>query len=352
MAKQKQSQHNSESGNEPTSVPSAAPDVGSTTQAGDQLQRRVTPNSSSAARPAFAGRVAVSAGRKVFERVVESGMFLAAASSVVLTVGIVAMLLWESFGFFRSVSIVEFLTSRRWAPTFEPAGYGILPLLLGTLLTSAVGLVVAGIVGTTLAVWLSEYASYRVRETLKPILELLAAVPTVVYGYFALLFVTPLLQKLMPNLPGSTALSAGLVIGIMIVPYIASLTEDALRAVPGSLREASFAMGATRFHTAWRVVLPAAFSGVTSAFVLAVSRALGETMIVAIAAGMEARMTINPLEPAQTITAFIVQITGGDLPQGSIPYKAIFAAGLMLLMLTLVFNILGHWLRKRFREAY
>jgi phosphate transport system permease protein len=303
-------------------------------------------------RPAFAGRVAVSAGRRAFEKVVENGMFVAAASSVVLTVGIVAMLVWESIGFFRSVSIAEFLTGTRWAPTFEPASYGIWPLLSGTLLTSAVGLIVAGLVGTTLAVWLSEYASYRIRETLKPILELLAAVPTVVYGYFALLFVTPLLQKLMPNLPGSTALSAGLVIGIMIVPYVASLTEDALRAVPSSLREASFAMGATRFHTAWRVVLPAAFSGVTSAFVLAVSRALGETMIVAIAAGMEPRLTFNPLEPAQTITAFIVQITGGDLPQGSIPYKAIFAAGLMLLLLTLVFNIAGHMLRKKFREAY
>jgi phosphate transport system permease protein len=306
----------------------------------------------SATRPAFAGRVAVSPGRKLFERIVESGMFLAAASSVVITVGIVGMLVWESIGFFRQVSIVEFLTSRRWAPAFEPPGFGILPLLMGTLLTSFVGLVVAGLVGTTLAVWLSEYASYRVRETLKPVLELLAAVPTVVYGYFALLFVTPLLQKFMPNLPGSTALSAGLVIGIMIVPYVASLTEDSLRAVPNSLREASFAMGATRFHTAWRVVLPAAFSGVTSAFVLAVSRALGETMIVAIAAGMEPRFTINPLEPAQTITAFIVQITGGDLPQGSIPYKAIFAAGLMLLLLTLAFNIAGHFLRKKFREAY
>jgi phosphate transport system permease protein len=279
-------------------------------------------------------------------------MFLAAVSSVVLTVGIVAMLLWESIGFFREVSLGEFLTGTRWAPTFEPSSYGILPLLCGTLLTSAVGLTVAGLVGTTLAVWLSEYASYRVRETLKPILELLAAVPTVVYGYFALLFVTPLLQLVMPNLPGSTALSAGLVIGIMIVPYVASLTEDALRAVPNSLREASFAMGATRFHTAWRVVLPAAFSGVTSAFVLAVSRALGETMIVAIAAGMQPRLTFNPLEPAQTITAFIVQITGGDLPRGSTPYRAIFAAGLMLLMLTLVFNILGHWLRKKYREAY
>ncbi len=203
-----------------------------------------------------------------------------------------------------------------------------------------------------IAIFLSEYAPNRLREVLKPILELLAAVPTVVYGYFALLFVSPLLQKIFPEMGAFNALSAGLVMGIMIVPYVSSLSEDAMRAVPAYLREASYAVGATRFQTSLKVVYPAAFSGVVSAYILAISRALGETMVVAIAAGLQPNLTLNPTQPVATITAFIVQVSLGDLPHGSIGYQSIYVAGLTLLVLTLTFNLIGFALRRRFREAY
>lgn len=288
--------------------------------------------------------------RRFKERCIEGILFMAAASSVFVTLGIVGILVSESLPFFEKVSLKQFFTDTEWTPLFENAQYGIAPLLAGTFLSTLIALLVAIPVGTVCAVFLSEYISPGLREILKPILELLAAVPTVVYGYFALLFVTPLLQKVIPSLGGFNILSAGLVIGVMIVPYVSSLSEDALRAVPNHFREASFAMGASRLQTSFRVVFPAGFSGITSAYVLGISRALGETMVVAIAAGMQPNLTMNPLEPAATITAFIVQVSLGDLPHGSIGYQSIYVAGLSLLILTLMFNITGLYLRKKFQE--
>jgi len=290
--------------------------------------------------------------RHLRERLVESLLFLAALSSVVITIGIVGVLLVESAGFFKQVSLLDFLTDTQWTPLFDDAHYGILPLMAGTLVTTAIALVVAIPLGTITAIYLSEYAGYRTREIIKPLMELLSAVPTVVYGYFALLFVTPLLQKLLPELPGFNMLSAGIVIGVMIIPYVSSVSEDAIRAVPMHLRESSYAMGATRLQTSLRVVIPAALSGIAAAYILGISRAIGETMVVAIAAGMQPNLTWNPMEPAATITAYIVQVSLGDVPHGSIGYQTIFAAGLTLLLMTLVFNIAGFILRKRFRQAY
>ena len=297
-------------------------------------------------------RARVGTGRRWEERIVRAVLFFAAFSSVLITVAIVGILLAESLSFFRHVSLWTFLTDTQWTPLFDDAHYGILPLVGGTLVVAAVALAFALPVGTITAVYLSEYAPHRVREIVKPFLELLTAVPTVVFGYFALLFVTPLLQHVFKDLPGFNMLSAGLVIGVMIIPYVSSLSEDAMRAVPMILREASYAMGATRFQTSIRVVVPAAFSGIASAFVLGFSRAIGETMVVAIAAGMQPNLTLNPLQPAATITAYIVQVALGDLPHGSIGYQTIFAAGLTLMSMTLVFNIAGHVLRKRYRESY
>ncbi|MGE5086416.1 MAG: phosphate ABC transporter permease subunit PstC [Bacillota bacterium] len=288
--------------------------------------------------------------RRLKERCIEGILFLAAASSVFVTLGIVGILITESIPFFEHVSFWNFITDTEWTPLFENAHYGILPLLSGTFLTTIIALLVAIPLGTVAAAFLSEYVRPGVREFLKPVLELLAAVPTVVYGYFALLFVTPLLQKVIPSLGGFNVLSAGLVMGVMIIPYVSSLSEDAMRSVPGHLREASFAVGASRIQTAFRVVIPAAFSGITSAYILGISRALGETMVVAIAAGMQPNLTLNPLEPSATITAFIVQVSLGDLPHGSIGYQSIYVAGLSLLVLTLCFNIIGLWLRKKFQE--
>jgi phosphate transport system permease protein len=290
--------------------------------------------------------------RRVRERVIEFFLFLAALSSVLITVGIVGILVIESLQFFKHVSIFEFLTDTQWTVLFADPHYGIMPLVSGTLVTSFVALVVSLPLGTIIAIYLSEYAGSRRREILKPTLELLSAVPTVVFGYFALLFVTPLLQRVLPSLPGFNMLSAGMVIGIMIIPYVSSLSEDAIRAVPVHIREGSYAMGATRLQTALRVLFPAAFSGIASAYVLGFSRAVGETMIVAVAAGMQPNLTLNPMEGAATITAYIVQVSLGDLPHGSIAYQSIFAAGLTLMLMTLIFNIGGYLLRKRFREIY
>ena len=287
------------------------------------------------------------------ERVIVAAMFLAAASSVLVTIGIVGTLLYESASFFRQVPLAKFLTDTVWTPLFDNPRYGIMPLLAGTLLSTLVALAVAVPLGLTVAVYLSEFAQPRLREWVKPALEMLSGVPTVVYGFFALLFVTPLLQNtILPSLPAFNILSAGIVIGIMILPYIASLSEDAMRAVPQALRDGSLALGATKFETAVRVVLPGAFSGIAAAFVLALSRAVGETMIVAIAAGQQPNLTLDPREPAATITAFIVQVALGDLPHGSIGYQSIFAAGLVLFLMTLAFNMLAFWLRRRYREAY
>jgi phosphate transport system permease protein len=298
------------------------------------------------------GKLGYSHRRHIRERFIETILFLMAFTSVAITFSIVVMLVKESLVFFEQVPLWDFLTDTQWTPLFDNPHYGILPLISGTVISSAVALTVAIPLGTIIAIYLSEFAPFAVREVAKPFLELLGGVPTVVYGYFALLFITPLLQKIFPELPGFSLLSAGLVMGIMIIPYISSLAEDAMRAVPMHLREGSYAMGATRFQSATRVVIPAAFSGIAASYILGISRAVGETMVVAIAAGMQPNFTWNPMEPAATITAYIVQVSLGDLPHGSIGYQTIFAAGLTLLLLTLTFNVLGHILRKRYREVY
>lgn len=297
-------------------------------------------------------RLARNIRRNIKERVIEFILMLAALSAVATTFAIVAILLTESLGFFKTVSIVDFFTDTEWTPLFEDAHYGIMPLISGTLTTSLIALLVAIPIGTIAAIYLSEFASHKTREIVKPILELLVGVPTVVFGYFALFFVTPLLQKVFPDLPGFNMLGSGLVMGVMIVPYISSVAEDAMRAVPMSMREGSYAMGATRFQTAIRVVTPAAISGIVAAYILGISRAVGETMVVAVAAGQQPNLTFNPMESAATITAYIVQVAMGDLPHGSIGYQSIFAAGLVLIVMTLGFNILGHIVRKKFRETY
>jgi phosphate transport system permease protein len=301
---------------------------------------------------AISPRLAKNIRRNFKERVIELILMLAALSAVFTTFAIVTILLFESLGFFKTVSLVEFFTGTEWTPLFEDAHYGIMPLIAGTLTTSFVALAVAVPVGTIAAIYLSEFASHKTREITKPILELLVGVPTIAFGYFALLFVTPLLQIIYPDLPGFNMLSAGLVMGVMIVPYIASVAEDAMRAVPMSMREGSYAMGATRFQTAIRVVTPAATSGIVAAYILAVSRAVGETMVVAVAAGQQPNLTFDPTQGAATITAYIVQVAMGDLPQGSIGYQSIFAAGLVLFVMTLCFNIIGYVVRKKFREQY
>jgi len=290
--------------------------------------------------------------RKTRDRIIEFILLLAGLVAVFTTVAIVFILFYESSFFFEHVSIKDFLTDTMWTPLFADARYGILPLVSGTLTVTGVAILVAIPVGTIVAIYLSEFAPHRLRETVKPILELLGAVPTVVYGYFALLMVTPLLQKIWPDLPGFNMLGAGLVIGLMIVPYVASVSEDAMRAVPKYMREGSYAMGATKMQTALRVVVPGAFSGLAAAYILGISRAVGETMVVAIAAGMMANLTFNPTEPAATITAYIVQVSLGDLPHDSIGYQSIFAAGLVLMLMTLVLNVIGFFLTRRFREAY
>lgn len=297
-------------------------------------------------------RLSFKFSRNLKERFIEAVLFFAALVSVLTTLGIVFILVYESITFFRQVPVWLFLTDTMWTPLFSEPRYGIMPLLSGTLVTSGVALAVAIPIGTIIAIYLSEFAPFAVREVAKPFLELLGGVPTIIYGYFALLFVTPLLQKIWPDLPGFSMLSAGLVMGVMIIPYVSSVAEDAMRAVPMALREGSYAMGATRFQTAIRVVTPSAISGIAAAYILGISRAVGETMIVAVAAGMQPNFTLNPAEPAATITAYIVQVALGDLPHGSIGYQTIFAAGLTLFLLTLFFNIMGHWLRRRYREAY
>jgi phosphate transport system permease protein len=297
-------------------------------------------------------RLAKKKSRHVRERLIESVLFLSASVSVAITVGIVVILVSESYQFFQHISLVDFLTDNQWTPLFDDAHYGIMVLLSGTLVSSFVALAVAIPLGTMIAIYLSEFAPFAVREIAKPFLELLGGVPTIVYGYFALLYVTPALQFFFPGLPGFNLLSAGLVMGIMIIPYVSSVSEDAMRSVPMAMREGSYAMGATRYQTAVRVVTPAAFSGIAAAYILGISRAVGETMIVAVAAGMQPNLTWNPAEPAATITAYIVQVALGDLPHGSIGYQTIFAAGLTLMLLTLFFNVVGHFMKRRYRQVY
>ena len=302
--------------------------------------------------PTVSNRLAFNAMRNWKERLIEAILLGAATISVLTTLGIVYVLVSESYSFFQNVSIIDFLTDTQWTPLFDDAHFGIMVLISGTLVSSGVALLLAIPMGTIIAIYLSEFANPKVREMAKPILELLGGIPTIVFGYFALLVVTPILQFFLPSLPGFSLLSAGLVMGIMIVPYIASLSEDAMRAVPMSMREGAYAMGSTKLYTAIHVVVPAAISGLAASYILGISRAVGETMILAVAAGMQPNLTWNPMEPAATITSFIVQVALGDLPHGSIGYQTIFAAGLTLLMITLVFNILGQWLRAKYRENY
>ncbi|MFN0021467.1 MAG: phosphate ABC transporter permease subunit PstC [Pirellulaceae bacterium] len=330
--------------------------------------------------------------REIRERIAHVSLGTAAFSSILITAAIVIVLLYESSSFFGSeivpedlqtryqelkdlkgadklsaadrqelqqitdqithVSLWEFFTSTQWAPLFDPPKHGILPLVTATIMTTVIALTVALPIGTIAAVYLSEFAHAAFRETIKPSLELLSAVPTVIYGYFALTVVSPVLQWIMPDLPRANMLSAGIVMGLMIIPYVSSLSEDAMRSVPMLLREGSMALGANKFITAFRVVIPSALSGIGAAYILGISRAIGETMVVAIAAGMQPRFTFNPTEQAQTITSYIVATSQGETPHGTVGYQSIFAAGLVLFCMTLIFNILGYWLRRRYHQAY
>ena len=290
--------------------------------------------------------------RRLAERLIESGLFLCAAGSVLITAGIVGVLIFETMAFLREVPIKDFLLGTVWTPLLGDKRFGVLPLVAGTALTSAIAMAIALPAGILVAIYLSEYAAPTVRRILKPILEILAGVPTVVYGYFALLFVTPLLQRFIPGLASFNALSPGIVMGIMILPLVSSLSEDAMHAVPNGLREGAYALGATKMQAALRVVLPAAISGISAAAILAVSRAIGETMIVAVAAGQQPNLTADPTVPVQTMTAFIVQVSQGDTETGSLEYRTIFAVGMLLFVSTFLLNIVSNWLRERFREEY
>jgi phosphate transport system permease protein len=290
--------------------------------------------------------------RKLKEKIIEKALLFSALITILTTVGIIWVLFAESFSFFKEVSIIDFLTDRRWTPLYAEKHFGILPLITGTLLTTFIAIAVALPAGLTIAVYLNEYAPRKFSKSIKPMLEILAAVPTVVYGYFALVVVTPFLQKLFPGMSGFNALSPGIVMGIMIIPFISSLSEDALRAVPNSLREAAYGMGSSRFQTAFKVLVPAASSGIISAVILALSRAIGETMIVAIAAGQQPRFTLNPLVPIETITTYIVQVSSGDVPNNSLEFKTIFAAGFSLFIFTFILNNISFWINKKFHQQY
>ncbi|MFM2344937.1 MAG: hypothetical protein RLZZ210_1549 [Pseudomonadota bacterium] len=290
--------------------------------------------------------------RSIREFIIELFLLLCASVSVIATISIVWILVADSIPFFKAVGITRFITETMWTPMFEDAKYGILPLISGTFTTSLVAVAIAIPFGTIIAIYLSEFAGHKTREIVKPFLELLGSIPSIVYGYFALTFITPILQKIFPELPGFNMLSAGIMMGFAIIPYISSLAEDAMRAVPMSLREGSYGMGATKFQTSINVVYPAAISGILSAYILGIARAIGETMIVAVAAGMQPTLSFNPMTETQTISAYIVQVALGDAPHGSIGYQSIFAAGLVLLILTLIFNILGHCVRSYYKKQY
>lgn len=286
------------------------------------------------------------------EKFIELLMILCSLISVLTTVGIILVLSVDTLKFFAEVSFWEFITDTQWTPLFEEKHFGILPLLSGTVLTTIIATLIAVPVGVSIAVYLNEYASKKFTSAVKPILETLAAIPTVVYGFFALQFVTPLLQTFIPGLSGFNALSPGIVMGVMIIPYITSLSEDALRAVPSSLREASYGLGANKFQTAFRVMVPAASSGIIVSIILAISRALGETMIVAIAAGQQPNLTLNPLQSVETITTYIVQVSMGDVPQDSLEYRTIFAAGITLFAFTFLLNNISFWIQKKYQNRY
>ena len=290
--------------------------------------------------------------RTFSERAIAVALFLSAFLSILITVGIVAVLLFEALTFFGEVTFWEFITGTRWTPLFSSKQFGVLALVAGTTLTALLAMLVALPLGLLSAIYLSEYAPDRIRRLVKPILEVLAGIPTVVYGYFALLFVTPILRGISGDIAVFNALSASIVMGIMILPMVSSLSEDAMRSVPRNLREAAYALGSTKLEVSTLVVVPAALSGIMSAFILAVSRAIGETMIVTIAAGQNPSFTLNPFVPIETMTAYIVQVSQGDAPAGSIEFKTIFAVALLLFVMTLVMNLLSQYVVGRFREEY
>lgn len=292
------------------------------------------------------------ASRRWGERIIALLLFGCGLISVLTTIGIVVVLVTESAGFFREVPIAEFLTGTRWSPMYSEQHFGILPLLNGTLLIAAGSMLIALPVGLTSAIYLSEYSLPRVRAVIKPVLEVLAGIPTVVYGYFALTVVTPFIRMVFPGTGIFNAASGAIVVGIMIIPMVASLSEDALNAVPLSLREAAYGLGATKFEVSTRVVVPSALSGIVASFILAISRAIGETMAVTLAAGATPRMTLNFLESIQTMTAYIVQVSLGETPHGTLEYRTIFAVGLVLFLITLAMNLLSQRITRRFREVY
>ena len=286
------------------------------------------------------------------EKLIKAFLFVCAAITLLTTLGIIWVLLSQSYSFFKEVSVIDFITDKEWTPLFSEKHFGIMPLLSGTLLTTVIALLVALPLGLTIAVYLNEYAPKGFRKAVKPLLEILAAVPTVVYGFFALVVVTPFLQSIWPSISGFNSISAGVVMGIMIIPFISSLGEDALFAVPNSLRQASYGMGATRLQTSFRVLIPSASSGIIAAIILAFSRAIGETMIVAVAAGQQPQLTLDPTVPIQTITSYIVQVSSGDVQHGSLEYNTIFAAGLALFIFTFILNNISFWINKKFRQEY
>jgi phosphate transport system permease protein len=294
----------------------------------------------------------LSRARRWKERGIRGLLFACGGVSIATTAGIVIVLVWESSGFFAKVSPWEFLTGTQWTPLFKPQHFGVLPLVAGSMLVAVGASLIALPVGLASAIYLAEYAPSRARKILKPVLEILAGIPTVVYGYFALTFITPLIRQVFPGTGVFNAASAAIVVGIMIVPMVASLSEDAIYAVPRSLREASYGLGANKFETVTRVVVPGALSGIVASFILAISRAIGETMAVTLAAGATPKLTLNPLESIQTMTAYIVQVSLGDTPFGTIEYRTIFAVGLLLFLITLSMNILSRVFLRRFREVY
>jgi phosphate transport system permease protein len=294
-----------------------------------------------------------SRGRIMRQQIIKGLLMACAYLSVLTTFGIVFVLIFETINFFREVSIVEFLTSTKWSPAFTNPQFGIIVLICGTVLTTVVAIAFAVPVGLLAAIFLSEYASVHLRRWLKPALEVLAGVPTVVYGYFALTFVTPFLRAtIFPDMAVFNALSAGLVMGVMIIPTVASVSEDSIYAVPRSLREGGYALGATKREVATRIVVPAALSGIVASIVLGISRAVGETMIVAIAAGNLANLTANPLQSVQTMTAFIVQVASGETATGTLTFNTIFAVGMTLFVMTLILNLISYWFVRRYREIY
>ena len=303
--------------------------------------------------PLLAGRRAKTRRGRVFrERLIQAGLISCTSVSILTTAGIVFVLLFDALQFFGEVSFIDFITGTKWTPFFQSKHFGVLALVSATFLIAVLSMAVALPLGLLSAIYLSEYAPERVTKVVKPVLEVLAGIPTVVYGYFALLFVTPLLQDISDKVLVFNGLSAAIVMGIMILPMVSSLSEDAMRAVPRSLREGAYALGSTKLEVATRVVVPAALSGIVSAFILAISRAVGETMIVTIAAGQNPNFTFSPLVPIETMTAFIVQASGGEVVHGTIEYRTIFAVALLLFVITLAMNLLSQYVVNRFREQY